>query len=422
MKVLWLVNMPLPEASSLLNEEQSPYGGWLINASNDLSIQQNIDLSIAFPSSKTDKFKQLNGEHIKYYVFPPIDIKNFKETENSNAFKELLQKVKPDIVHAYGTEFAHTLMMVNACNDAGIKIVVSIQGLVSVYAKHVSANLPLHVIYGFTLRNLLLKDNIFFIKRKFQIRGIYEVEALNKIENVIGRTDWDRASSLQINPKLQYYFCNETLREEFYHHKWDINKCERHSIFLSQGQYSFKGLHYILEAMPLILKRFPAAKIYIGGKNIIKSETLTDKLLLTNYGIYIKNIIKKLNLNNNVFFTGPLSEKRMCQQYLKSHVFVCPSSIENSPNSLGEAMILGVPCVASNVGGVPDMMKHKEEGFIYQTDAPYMLANYICEIFQNDDLALGMSKAANKHSLKTHNKRKNTETTVNIYKKILNQK
>ena len=91
-----------------------------------------------------------------------------------------------------------------------------------------------------------------------------------------------------------------------------------------------------------------------------------------------------MDLERNVVFTGPLDEEKMCQRYLKSNVFVCPSSIENSPNSLGEAMVLGVPCVASDVGGVSDMLKHKEEGFVYQTDAPYMLAHYVCEIFENE--------------------------------------
>ena len=54
-------------------------------------------------------------------------------------------------------------------------------------------------------------------------------------------------------------------------------------------------------------------------------------------------------------FEGFLSAEKMKRLLLESNVFVCPSSIENSPNSLGEAMLLGVPCVASDVGGIADM-------------------------------------------------------------------
>ena len=116
--------------------------------------------------------------------------------------------------------------------------------------------------------------------------------------------------------------------------------------------------------MPLILKRFPDTKLYVSGKDILKTDTLKDRLFMTYYSKYIKKMISNLKLEQKIVFTGLLNEKQMCQQYLKSHVFVCPSSIENSPNSLGEAMILGVPCIGSYVGGIPDMLEHGKEGFI----------------------------------------------------------
>lgn len=420
MKILWLINVPLPEASILLEEIPSPFGGWLINSSKDLSDKDDVVLSIVFPSNKASKYKQLIGEKIIYYPFNPIKESRKEDVINNDLFLTLLKSFNPDIVHIYGTEMAHTLSMVNACNNLEIESVISIQGIVSIYSKHIYANLPISVIYGFTLRNLLRRDNVYLHKKTFEIRGKNEIESLQKTNNIIGRTTWDRACTKQINPVAKYHFCNETLREEFYKHQWNLSNCEKHSIFLSQGQYPIKGLHYMLEAMPLIIKRFPKARVFISGKDITKSNTFKDKLYMTYYGKYIKKMIKKLELEDNVFFTGPLDEKEMCQRYLKSHVFVCPSSIENSPNSLGEAMILGVPCVASDVGGVADMLIHKEEGFVYQTDAPYMLAHYICEIFENDNLATTFSVKARKHALITHDREENTRRLIEIYKDILN--
>lgn len=242
-----------------------------------------------------------------------------------------------------------------------IYTVISIQGLVSIYEKHIYANLPFNTIYGFTLRNLLRRDSVYLHKKTFELRGENEVEPLENTNHIIGRTTWDKACSNQINPKANYHFCNETLREEFYKHQWSINDCEKHSIFLSQGQYPIKGLHYMLEAMPIILKKFPGAKVYISGKDITKSDCIKDKLLLTYYGKYIRKMISSLGLEEKVVFTGPLDEQKMCQRYLKSNVFVCPSSIENSPNSLGEAMVLGVPCVASDVSGVSECLSIKKK-------------------------------------------------------------
>jgi len=422
MKILWLINIPLPEVSFLLNENPSPFGGWLINASKDLANQDGIELFIAFPKKRVNNYQKIEGEKITYYAFKPILNSEKRIVRSNQMFKDILNDVKPDLVHIYGTEFAHSLSLVNVCKAERVKVVISIQGLVSVYSKHIFASLPLKTIYGFTLRNLLRKDNVYGEMKSFNKRGKSEIKAIKNVDHIIGRTTWDKACTSHINPNAKYHFCNETLREEFYKYKWDIENCEKHTIFLSQGQYSIKGLHYVLEAMPLILKRFPDTKLYIGGKDIINSKSLKDRLFMTYYGKYIKKLIKRFNLEDNVFFTGPLNEKDMCKQYLKSNVFVCPSSIENSPNSLGEAMILGVPSVASDVGGVSDMLNHREDGFIYQSDAPYMLAHYVCEIFQNQNLAVKFSRQARKHAMITHNREENTKRLIEIYGDILGEK
>ena len=419
MKILWLINIVLPEVSKLMKEESSPLGGWLINASKEISNKKDVELSIIFPKDDIKEYKKLSGEDITYYAFKPVTDKDKKLIEYNPILENIIKEVNPDIVHIYGTEIAHTLSMVNVCNKNQIKIIISIQGLVSVISKHTYADLPWKVIHGFTLRNILLKDSVAGLKKLYFKRGKNEIEAVKKVNHIIGRTTWDKACTSQMNESAKYHFCNETLREEFYKNQWDINRCEKHSIFISQAQNPIKGLHYLLEAMPTILSRYPDSKLYIGGKNIIKSETYKDKLKMTYYSKYIRSMINKLNLNDKTIFTGLLNEKEMCERYLKSHVFVCPSSIENSPNALGEAMILGVPCVASDVGGIVDMLKHNEEGFVYQSDAPYMMAHYICEMFKNEDLTLELSKNARAHAMKTHDKDINTERLMKIYEELV---
>ena len=87
-------------------------------------------------------------------------------------------------------------------------------------------------------------------------------------------------------------------------------------------------------------------------------------------------------------FTGSLREDQMIAEYLNAHLFICPSSIENSPNSLGEAQLLGVPVIASYVGGVPDMVTHGETGLLYRFEEVEMLAEGIRNLFMNMALAL----------------------------------
>ena len=64
----------------------------------------------------------------------------------------------------------------------------------------------------------------------------------------------------------------------------------------------------------------------------------------------------------------------MKEAYLKSHVFACPSALENSPNSLGEAMLLGLPCVAARTGGIPDMAEDGTSAFVFEKGDVHGLA------------------------------------------------
>jgi len=418
MKILWFTNVPLPEASTLMSEAPQPYGGWLIEIAKILAVHTDISLSIAFPHKGKCIHEKLVGEKICYYPFrwdPHFAGLGFDYTD----IERIIGNVNPDLIHVFGSELPHCQAVVRAGEQLQIKTVITIQGLVSILAKHTHANLPSRVVWGATLRNLLLGDSVDGMRNLFEKRGRDEIDALRRVRYVIGRTSWDNACVRQINPNVTYFFCNETLREEYYMSQWDLDFCEEHSMFLSQGQYSIKGLHFVLEAMPTILKQYPCVKLYVAGKNIIACDTLREKVMLTYYGKYIGDMIRRNNLQEHVVFLGLLDSTEMCARHIKSHVFVCPSSIENSPNSLGEAMILGVPSVASYVGGIPDMLTHGIDGFLYQHDAPYMLAHYVCAIFRDRELAAKLSFNARSRALKRHHADTNVKTLLDIYAEIM---
>ncbi|MDC3423476.1 glycosyltransferase [Aquibacillus sp. 3ASR75-11] len=418
MKVLWLTNNPPPEACQLMNKNASPFGGWLINTSKILSNKKDFELSIVFPSLNVKNVSKFDGEKITYFAFPILKMTDTVLIKDNIYLKSILKKVKPDLVHIFGTEFPHTLAMVNACKECGIKSVINIQGLVSVIAKHYLAHLPASVQKRFTFRDFIRQSNIIQQQKKFEKRGIFETEAIQKADHIIGRTTWDKVCTTQINPKASYHFCNETLREVFYKNEWSLDNCEKHSIFLSQAAYPIKGLHFMLEALPLIIKEYPDTKLYIAGPNFISATTLKGKLKYSSYALYIKKLIEKYHLRNHVFFTGLLDEKDMCSRFLKSHTFVSPSIIENESNSLSEAKILGVPSVASYVGGVTDRIMHNFDGFLYQHDAPYMMAFYIKQIFADQQLTKSISYNARNKALEVHDKETNFNTLLNIYKEI----
>lgn len=420
MKILWLCNILLPKISAQLGLPASAMGGWLVGLSNDLMQQPQVELAVCFPVFAGHGALRGEVENICYLGFPQSrrDLSGYS-TQTERLFVRVLQEEQPDIVHIFGTEYSHTLAMVRACTQLGIanRVVINIQGLVSVYANHYSCALPEKAIHSYTLRDLLRRENIAVARTLFKKRGVYEKEALRGVQHIIGRTDWDRACTEQINPTATYHFCNETLRDAFYIKHWELQDCEKHSIFISQCGYPIKGFHLMLEAMPEILKRYPDAHIYTTGINPLLSTGFA-KLKQTYYSKYLGALIRRYGLVDHVTFLGSLQEGQMCEQFIRSHVFVSPSSIENSPNSVGEAMLLGVPVVSSDVGGVKNLLTHGEEGFIYPYDEQYMIAYYVCRLFGDDALAKRLSQNATIHAKQLHNREINLQNMLLTYKEI----
>ena len=424
MQILWLCNIILPDVIRELGKEPTPIGGWISGMLDViLTHGDGIKLSICMPCTWISKVTTGKTSRYCYYLFPLCkrDVESYND-KIEVSFESILNKEQPDVVHIWGTEFPHTLAMVNACETVGIldKVVINIQGLVSIIAQHYYSSLPWGVVYDFfTPRYIVFHDCIVRQKKAFEKRGKYEIEALRKVKHVIGRTDWDRACVTQINPNVNYHFCNEILRKTFYHHEWDLDKCEKYSIFVSQATYPIKGLHFVLEALPLIIRQYPQTHLYVAGPDVTCSNGgIKGQLKLTAYGKYIKKLIKKYNLHNYVTFCGVLDEEQMCERYLCSHVFVSASSIENSPNSVCEAMILGMPVVSSDVGGVKNLLEHGKEGFIYQHDAPYMLTFYITQIFDNTNYAIEICKMARNKMLRISDPQNNLKRNLEIYQLI----
>ena len=425
MKVLWLINAPIPRICTDAGLPVQVKEGWidgLYNSITGLMRKENIDiiLTIAFPqySVKDTIVGELDGT--PYFGFYKEEDKPYKYNPKvTERLEDILSKVKPDVVHIAGTEYDHAYSMIKAFNNPE-KTVVSIQGLTSVYARHYMADLPIKVRYGFTFRDILKVDNLFMDRKKYRKRGLMEKATIKGAGHVIGRTDWDRMCTRLINPKAEYHYCSEILRNDFYSGScWSYDRCNRHTIFVTQGYYPIKGLHYMIEALANIRNFYPDVTLKVAGGVSLNNSGFKQRIRQKNYQKYLDELIKRYKLENNVHFLPPLKPEGMKEQYLSCNVFVSPSSIENSPNSLGEAMILGVPCVTSLVGGVGNMLKDGEEGFVYQHDAPYMLAFYVMKIFEmcdNDDKRLGeITEAAVKHAKLLFDRESNAKRMIDIY-------
>ncbi len=414
MKVLWLCNILPAFAASALGHSVPNVGGWLDGIYG--GIHGEIELCICCPHEGNMPVER-KAEDLACYLFPQgADIPRLEAY-----FSDLLDKASPSIIHIFGTELPHSYAMLKACQSKGLaeRAVVSIQGLVSVCAEyHYYANLPRKLLRHRTAGEWLKHGSLEKRCAGFRERGEWERKAFEIAHHVIGRTQWDRACTYQYNPKAQYHFCNESLRKSFYEAQWSIDSCEKHSLFVSQCNYPLKGFHHALKALAILSRDYPDAQLYTTGRDPLAKASFLQRLRYSSYERYLAKLIREYGLEGRVHFLGGLSEKEMRDRFLRTHVFVSPSSIENSPNSVGEAMLLGVPVVASNVGGVKDMLSDGEEGFLYPSDEPYMLAYYVSKLFESKDLALRFSANSRLRGADLFNRDKNARTLLEIYREI----
>ncbi len=414
MKILWLCNILPAFAARILEMPVPNVGGWLDGIYG--GIRGEIELCVCCPYNGSAPVRK-DADRVSCFLFP-----QGKEIPWMRSyFSELLSSVAPMVIHIFGTELPHSYAMLQACEDMGLaeNAVVSVQGLVSVCAEyHYYANLPRKLLRHRTAGEWLKHGSLERRCENFRKRGVWEQKALAMARHVIGRTQWDFACTRQCNPNRTYHFCNESLRSSFYKAQWSLEACEKHSLFVSQCNYPLKGFHHALKALAIVSREYPDAQLYTTGRDPLAKASLLQRLRYSSYERYLAKLIREYGLQGRVHFLGSLSEEEMCAQFLRSHVFLSPSSIENSPNSVGEAMLLGVPVVASDVGGVKDLLCDGKEGFLYPSDAPYMLAHYVSRLFEEEALALRFSENSRLRAAELFDREKNARTLLEIYREI----
>ena len=424
MKVLWLCNIMLPAYAKAHDLNFSVREGWLTGCFYRMTkaeaSEREITLGVCFPATGEIATSSEVIDGVTYYGF--VEDLNHPEIYDGtveNRFHEILDDFKPDIVHIFGTEFPHTLAMLRAFGNPD-RTLLGIQGLCGRIAQEYMANLPEEVQNAATFRDRLKEDSLLQQQEKYRIRGEHEREAILLTGNITGRTAFDKEETSKINPQARYFAMNETMRATFYDGKWEEKNAQPHSIFMSQGDYPLKGFHFMLQAMPKILEKYPDAHLYVAGNNIIgKGQSKYPYFLRASaYGKYLRKLISSNKLKKKVTMVGMLSEEEMKERLLSSSLFVCPSIVENSPNSLAEAMLLGMPIVAARVGGIPSMIQANKECSFFEGGNSEQLADAIIQMWDEPVISAVYGDNAKKHALITHDPDNNYKKLIEIYRTI----
>ena len=417
MKILWTVNLIPSTASNYLNIKSGVLGGWVESMAERLKKYPDIELAILCKTDNSYNFDEVI-DSVRYISLSYNSKTDIKALEKRCA--EIVDDFRPDVIQVEGTEFLHANAMLNVGNLNNIPTVVSLQGILNGQYQYQCGQLQIDdMMWSMSFSKIFTAWILHLRKtRWFKPRMKTERETISKAKYLIGRTTWDRAHSYKLNPDAKYFTCNRILRAPFYSYDWNINNIERHSLYVGNGYYALKGVQYVIEALPELIREYPDIKLYVAG---VKPFEENDKrpFYKKGYGLYLEKLIKDLGVEKHVEFTGPLKAEQVAEKLSKVHAYVLCSTIENSPNTLGEAMCIGTPSVAAYVGGVSDMATDGEHALFYRNDDPALLAWNIKRIFDNDELALKLSENGRVRARITHDADKNSEALYKIYKEIL---
>ena len=130
-----------------------------------------------------------------------------------------------------------------------------------------------------------------------------------------------------------------------------------------------KAVQYLIEAMAIIHQEMPDVKLVIVGDGAERSR--------------LEELAERLDLKSCIQFAGQVPQERIPQVMHQADVFALPSLTEGFPVVLLEAMAAGLPIVATNVGGIPDIVEDGVNGYLVNAKSPDEMAEKILMLMQN---------------------------------------
>jgi glycosyltransferase involved in cell wall biosynthesis len=166
-----------------------------------------------------------------------------------------------------------------------------------------------------------------------------------------------------------------------------------------------KGQHILLEALEILVKE---------GRNI--------HLTLIGEGSDRKSLVSDTNrrgLEEHVYFAGALNQPLVMEAYRKTDLFALASFAEGVPVVLMEAMAMEIPCVATHITGIPELIRPGKEGLLVVPADPWRLAKAIRTLMDDKELSNRIGKAGRERVLDKYRLDVNTKALARIFTRRL---
>lgn len=410
MKVLWFTNTP-----SLAPISGSSFiGGWITSLEFEFKSIESIKLGVAFSN---DSDYQSYHEKTNYYGIKSNSnskikrlfrryVGSLQDSVETEKILSVIEKFQPDIIHVHGTESD----FIRVVGLTSIPVVVSIQGVLTVYKSMYFKDLEKkHVARSLRITDYLFRRDTFTHYSAFGKMALRELQALKQAQYIIGRTRWDNSVTRILAPKATYFNGNEILRPEFYKNEWSPqNDSKVFSIISVLGSNVYKGMRTIYLAASLLEEAGVNFQWKIIG---IDQSSVSFKAA--------KKAVARDKSLNSLKLLGRKNAQEIISCMLDADVYVSASYIENSPNNVCEAMLLGMPVIASSAGGTSTLIKDEEEGFLFQPGDAWGLSGLVLKLFHDPGLGVSIGSQARRTAQMRHSRSAVVKEYLEIYSEII---
>jgi len=409
MRIFHFVNIPFSIDQLRLEGRGIKSGvGWVAALLGRMIAETDFQFACA-AFGDTRKVQISSDDRITCYVVPGrLDEYGASMDRSLQTCRSLVNEWKPDLIHIHGTENAYGLL--TARDMIQYPAVISLQGLMGPYSEwyhFFGNNSPINIFLMHRWLEIPALRGLWMEFWKFRKMAEREREIIKCNRFFMGRTEWDNAYISALNPSAHYFHGGELLREAFWQKRWDLGKARRHRIIFTNAGHPRKGTELLLDAVKLLKPRYPDVHVRIAGRISRRSG----------YGRYVRRRIGELGQAANEL--GQLNAEELAEELVNAHVFVSPSYIDNSPNAVCEAQLLGMPVISTYTGGVPSLIKDNCTGLFFPSgDAP-MLAAKLREVFENDDLASRLGNEARDVAARRHDPGLIVREVLAVYEAVL---
>ena len=397
-KVQWLFQeMKILFFSPVNSSKSTPHngGGWIWALVQKLLVYPGMELAVSFEGNG------VQGECINGIIHYPVSVSgslkrhlirklspDFEVQLLLPEMQKVIKKFQPDVIYIFGSENAFG----EICGHTSIPCIIHLQGfLPSCYNAKFPPGVSLRDFSCNFFLHPLQTARFLWFDRIFRYRAKRELAIVQKCRSFFGRTDWDKSIVRLFNPEATYFYCSEMLRQDFY---------------AAAGEWKVQTRETVTLISVL------SSPLYKGHDLILKTAQILTQYTKLNFqwkvfgGDFFDFWEKKLRIvpeTVHVIRSGIASAQQLKGELLTADLYIHPSYIDNSPNSVCEAQLLGLPIIAVNAGGVASLVEHRQSGILVPANDPAALADWILQLLHNNALRQQLGTCAANTAQARHN-------------------